>query len=53
MKPTKKSGYLVKIEAFVEAELSDTTALAALQKACDEVKAMLPNAAAKITPARR
>lgn len=53
MKPTKTNGYLVRIEAFIPAELSDTVALAHLQKACDEVKKLIPNAAATITTTRR
>lgn len=52
-KTTKQSGYLVKIEAFVPAELSDTKALATLQAACDKVRDLLPNAGSTITPTRR
>ena len=52
-KPSKTPGYLVKIEAFIPAELSDTPALVHLQKSCDEVKKMIPNAVSTITPTRR
>lgn len=53
MKTTKTAGYLVKLEAFVPAELSDTVALQHLQKVCDEVRKLIPNAASTITPTRK
>lgn len=50
----RQTGYLVKIEAFVPAELSDIKAFAELQqhvnKACAEVDL---SAKATITPTRR
>ncbi len=52
-KQTKTTGYLVRIEAFIPAELSDTAALVHLQKSCEQVKQLIPNAASVITPARR
>jgi hypothetical protein len=52
-KPTKQPGYLVKIEAFVPAELADTKALTELQAAVDKACALIPNATRSIVPARR
>ena len=53
-KITKTTGYLVKIEAFVPAELSDMKTLADLQanvsKACAQVDL---SAKSTITPTRR
>ena len=52
-KTQKQSGYLVKIEAFVPADMTDTHVLVDLQNRVDGIKTQLRADVASITPTRR
>ena len=52
-KSNKVSGYLVKIEAFVPADLTDNKAFTDLQSWLERAKSHLPNSTGSITPTRR
>lgn len=52
-KTQKQTGYLVKIEAFVPADLADTQRLIDLQNRTGGMKEALGNATLTITPTRR